>query len=154
MKKVFAITAAAAVMAMAGTALAADSNTLTVQASVTGTCKFSSATSTLNFGSLDPSSATNPTQTTTTQFWCTKGQTPGTIAAGNGLHFASGKRQMIAGGTSGDLIPYTLDLSQSGGNQGPLTPGTLTIKGDILNADYVNKTADSYSDTVALTITP
>lgn len=154
MKKLFTITAAAAIIAMAGSAMAADTNTLTVSASVTGTCKFSTATSTLNFGSLDPSLATNPSATATPQFWCTKGVTTDAITAGNGLHFAT-KRQMIAAGTSGDLIPYTLTLAKdTNANAGPATPRTLTITGGILNADYINKTADSYQDTVTLTLTP
>ncbi|MRR06363.1 MAG: hypothetical protein EG828_05375 [Deltaproteobacteria bacterium] len=155
MKKLLAITAAAAVVAMAGTAMAADTNTLTVQASVTGTCKFSTATSTLNFGSLDPSVGTNVNGSTSTQFWCTKGVTE-SIAAGNGDNWSGTKRQMLdtaAGGT--DLIPYTLTLTPDGNsNAGPGAPRTLGIAGQILGTDYTGKTASSYSDTVALTITP
>lgn len=155
MKKVLAISAAAALMAMAGTAMAADTNTLTVQASVTGTCKFSSATSTLNFLSLDPSVGANATASTTTQFWCTKGVTEA-ISAGNGSNYSGSKRQMkdtAVGGT--DLIPYTLTLTKDGNaNAGPNSPRTLTIDGGILGSDYTGKTASTYSDTVALTITP
>lgn len=156
MKKLLAITAALAVMAMAGTAMAADSNTLTVQASVTGTCKFvTPKTSTLDFGPLDPSSTSNASASTTTQFWCTKGVTTDDITAGNGSNWSGSKRQMKAAGTSGDLIPYSLSLTKDGNsNLGPASARTLTIAGTILNADYVNKTADNYSDTVTLTITP
>jgi hypothetical protein len=156
MKKLIAITAAAAIVAMAGSAMAADTNTLTVQASVTGTCKFVSASSTLDFGALDPSLATNPTKQTTTTFWCTKGVTTDLIAAGNGLHYdaTASKRQMLDTGTSGDLIPYTLTLTKAGSNAGPGSPRTLTIQGDILNSDYKNKTASNYSDTVQLSINP
>jgi len=155
MKKLLAITATAAIIAMAGAAIAADSNTLTVSASVTGTCKFSSGTSTLAFGALDPSASTNPTQSTTTDFWCTKGVTTDSFNAQNGLHFAAGKRQMLAQGTSGDVIPYSLTLTKDAlSNGGPTVTRTLTIKGDILNADYVSKTADTYQDTVTIDITP
>lgn len=152
MKKLLAITAAA-IVAMAGTAMAADTNTLTVQASVTGTCKFSTATSTLNFGALDPSVGTDETAQTTTQFWCTKGVTE-TIAASNGSNWSGTKRQMKD--TAGaDVIPYTLTLTKDGiANAGPGTPRTLTIDGDILGTDYTGKTASTYSDSVALTITP
>jgi uncharacterized membrane protein len=60
MKKILVIITAVAITAMAGAAMAADSNTLTVTASVTGTCKFVTGTSNLNFGALDPSVAGVP----------------------------------------------------------------------------------------------
>lgn len=144
----------AAILAMAGSALAADSNTLTVSASVTGTCKFSSATSTLGFGALDPSLGTNVTGSTTTNFWCTKGVATDAITAGNGLNFASGKRQM-KDSVSSDVIPYTLTLTKDGNaNTGPASPRTLTIDGGVLGTDYTSKSAGSYSDTVVLNILP
>jgi len=154
MKKITAILAAAAIVAMAGTAMAADSNTLTVQASVTGTCKFSSPTSTLNFGALDPSVGTNVNGSTTTEFWCTKGVSTDVIGADDGLNFAGGKRQM-KDPVSTDVIPYTLSLNKDGNsNEGPATPRTLTVAGQVLGTDYTAKTAGSYSDTVVLNITP
>lgn len=154
MKKLLAIITAAGIVAMAGAAMAADSNTLTVQASVAGTCKFSSATSTLDFGALDPSLTTNPTKTTTTNFWCTKGVLTESITADQGMNFAATKNQM-KDAVSGDVIPYVLALTKDSiTNGGPTATRTLTIKGDILNADYVGKSAGSYSDTVKLDILP
>lgn len=158
MKKLLAITAAAAMLAMAGTAMAADSNTLTVTASVTGTCKFSTPkTSTLDFGALDPSVGTNVNGSTTTQFWCTKGVTTDTISAGNGSHWeaeVAAKRHMMDT-VSGDFIPYSLTLTKDGNaNAGPASPRTLTIAGQVLGTDYTAKTAGSYTDTVVLNITP
>ncbi len=55
MRKCMVVFIALAVLAAGGAAWA-DTNTLTVTASVKGTCKFSSPTSTLNFGALDPAS--------------------------------------------------------------------------------------------------
>jgi spore coat protein U-like protein len=154
MKKFLAISAAIAIAAAAGTAMAADSNTLTVNASVTGTCKFSSPTSTLNFGALDPSLGTNVNGTTTTQFWCTKGVSTDAVVADTGLNPFGGKNQM-KDSVSGDVIPYTLALVKDGNaNAGPATPRTLTINGQVLGTDYTAKTAGSYSDTVVLNITP
>ncbi len=153
MKKSMAVFIALATLA-AGVAAWADTNTLTVQASVTGTCKFSAATSTVNFGALDPSSAADASGSTTTNFWCTKGVTTDSIAADTGLNPAGGVRQMkdLAGT---DLIPYSLTLLADGSsNAGPLSPRTLTITASITNANYVTKTAGSYADTVVLTITP
>ncbi len=136
-----------------GAALAAGNNTLTVQASVTGTCKFSSPTSTLSFGSLDPAVGTDVNGSTITQFWCTKGTTE-TLSANDGANFSGGKKNMKHT-TGTDLIPYTLSLSPDGdSNAGPASPRTLTINGQILGADYTGKTAGDYADTVTLDIKP
>lgn len=153
MKKLIAANLIAAGLMASGAGLAGDTNTLTVSASVTATCKFSSATSTLDFGALDPSSATNPSATNTTTYWCTKG-TVASTAANLGAYEGGGSRRLKGPG-AGDLIPYSLSLS--GGTQigaGKSTPLTLTMSGGINNADYINATAGSYSDTVTLTITP
>lgn len=154
MKKfILLFVASIVVLSLSGAAMAAGTNTLTVSASVTGTCKFSSATSALNFGALDPSVGTNVNGSATTQFWCTKGTTE-TLSAGQGSNWDGTKRNMkLATGT--DLIPYTLTLTPDGsGNTGPATPRTLTISGQVLGTDYTAKTAGSYADTVVLNITP
>lgn len=155
MKKLFLLfVAGMMVVLLSGTVMAAGTNTLTVSANVAGTCKFSSATSTLGFGALDPSVGTNVNGNTTTQFWCTKGVTTDAVAADNGLNFASGKRNM-KDGVSGDVIPYTLTLTKDANpNAGPATPRTLTIDGQVLGSDYTGKTAGNYADTVVLSITP
>lgn len=138
---------------MAGAAMALD-NTLTVTASVLGTCQFSTATSTLDFGVLDPSSGADVPGTATTQFWCTKGVITDAFTAGNGANYASATRQMK--NTAGtELIPYTLTLiKDSVANAGPGTLRTLTIDGGVQGADYIAKSAGSYSDTVAISVLP
>ncbi|NJD63581.1 MAG: hypothetical protein FIA93_12795 [Deltaproteobacteria bacterium] len=154
MKTVFTAAFAVALIAMAGYGMASDTNTLTVQASVLGTCKFVSTTSTLGFGALDPSAGTDVNGSSTTQFWCTKGVATDAVSAGNGLNFVGGKRGM-KDAVSGDVIPYTLSLAKDGlSNGGPTVPRTLTIAGNVLGADYTGKAAGSYSDTVTITITP
>jgi len=153
MRKSMAVLIALAVFAAGGAAWAAGSNTLTVNASVTGTCKFSSATSTLSFGALDPSSAADGTGSTTTNFWCTKGVNTDAITNDSGLNF-SGKNRM-KDAVSGEFIPYTLALLKDGlANSGPGAPRTLTISGTVLNADYTGKSAGNYADTVILSINP
>lgn len=154
MKKVLALAAVAALMGMAGMAMAQDTTNLTVQASVTGTCKFSGAPEALNFGPLDPSVGTNVIASTTTKFWCTKGVTTESFSAGNGSNWSGSKRQMKDTAVGGsDVIPYTLNLTPDGlANGGPGTLRTLTIDGGILGSDYTGKTASSYSDVVVLTI--
>ncbi|MGZ8474567.1 MAG: spore coat protein U domain-containing protein [Candidatus Deferrimicrobiaceae bacterium] len=152
MRKSLTVFIAVAVLAAGGAAWAADTNTLTVSASVAGTCKFSAPkTSALNF-TLDPSVGTDVSGSTTTTFWCTKGVTTDAITNNNGLHFNAGKNQMAA--TVGtDVIPYTLSLTPDGlTNGGPTVTRTLTIAGSVLGADYTSKSAGSYADTVVLTI--
>ncbi len=153
MKRVLVAAAAVALIAMAGAGMAADTNTLTVTASVTPTCKFSSVSSTLDFGTLDPSSGANVPATGSTTFWCTKGVTTEAASANNGSHWSGSSRQII--GPGGDLIPYSLSLTKDGlSNGGPTVPRTLTIAGNVLGIDYTGKAAGSYSDTVTITLTP
>lgn len=144
----------AMVLVFAGMSFAAGSNTLTVQANVMGTCKFSSATSLLDFLTLDPSNPVLVNVSTTTNFWCTKGVSTDVITAGNGANFSGGSRNMKHA-TLADLIPYTLTLTPDGAaNTGPASPRTLTIGGSVAGADYSGVSAGSYSDTVVLSITP
>ncbi len=153
MKKLAVIASALAAVFMAGTAMASGTNTLTVTASVTGTCKFVSATSTLDFGALDPSVGTDVNKSTTTAFWCTKGVTTDSITADNGSH-ANGTVKRLAG-PGGDYIPYSLTLTKDAlTNAGPGTPRTLTIAGTIAGTDYTGATSGNYSDSVVLSINP
>jgi spore coat protein U-like protein len=153
MRKSMVFFIALAVLA-AGGAAGSDQNTLTVQASVLGTCKFSNpnSTSTLSFGALDPSVGTDVSGSTTTNYWCTKGVTA-LITPGLGAHSVGTTRQMIDIG-SGDLIPYSLTFASSGTPAGPSSPLTLTITGNVLGTDYISKSAGGYSDTVLITLAP
>ncbi|MGZ8447796.1 MAG: spore coat protein U domain-containing protein [Candidatus Deferrimicrobiaceae bacterium] len=141
------------VLAAGGVAWAVDTTTLTVSASVTETCKFSSATSTLNFGVLDPSTPVVTNGSTSTRTWCTKGVTTDTVSANNGANYSGASRRMA--GPGGDFIPYSLTLTpDSNPNAGPATPRTLAIGGTVRAADYTGVGAGSYSDTVTLSINP
>jgi spore coat protein U-like protein len=154
MRKGVIVWGAMAVFLTAGAAWAADTNTLTVSASVTGTCKFASATSTLSFGNLDPAAGGDVNATpANVGFWCTKGVSTDLISANDGLNYSGTKRQMA--GPGGDLIPYTMTLTPDGAaNGGPSTPRNLQITGTVLGTDYTGKSAGSYSDTVLVSINP
>jgi len=160
-KEVMAMKRAGAILSSLGVVLlfanltfAADSNPLTVSATVAGTCKFSSATSTLDFGALDPSVGSNVNASNTTQFWCTKGVSTDAVAGDNGAHWSGSSRQMHDN-VSGDNIPYSLSLAKDGNpNNGPASPRTLTISGTVIGTDYTGVSAGSYSDTVLVTINP
>jgi len=152
MRKSMTVFIALAVIAASSAAWALDTNTLTVTASVVGTCKFSAATSTLNFGALDPSTPVAVNGSTSPQFWCTKGVTTDVVTADLGGNAVAGVRQMKdTAGT--DIIPYSLTLIPDGNpNAGPGSPRTLNITGTIPASSYSGVTASTYSDTVVLTI--
>jgi spore coat protein U-like protein len=139
---------------MSASAMANGTNTLTVSANVVGTCKFSTATSTLAFGALDPSVGTNVNATGSTQYWCTKGVTTAAITSDNGANF-SGSRRMKHATSATDFIPYSLTLTPSAtAPAGPATLLTLGLAGTVLGTDYTAVAAGNYADTVTLTITP
>ncbi len=151
MKKTALVVVVMAVIALAGAAMAADTNTLTVTANVVGTCKFNTATSTLNFA-LDPSIGTDVTANTSVTYWCTRGTTAG-VTATQGAHWNGTTRQMLNGTTN--YIPYTLALT--GDTQigsGPGTPLTLGISGTVLGTDYTGAAVGGYLDMVTLTVSP
>jgi spore coat protein U-like protein len=143
---------AIAMIAFSGVALAAGTNTVTVTASVSGTCQFNSATSTLDFGALDPSSTLDAPATTTTTFWCTKNANYG-ITDDDGANESGVDANRLWNGT--EYIPYSFSYNPaSGAGNGKTAPITLTMNGLISNADYVNAAVGVYSDTVVLTINP
>ena len=153
MKK-YALTAIlAAFIMIGGVALGADSNTLTVSASVTGSCRFSSGTSTLNFGTLDQNSGADATATGSTQFWCTRNASY-TLSANNGLYYDTNRRMRHATEAT-EHIPYNLSFTPTTGTgAGKASPITLSLSGTVTNANYVNAIAGNYADTVTLSITP
>jgi spore coat protein U-like protein len=152
MKKI--LISALVVLGLTSTAFAAGTNQLTVQASVVGTCKFSTATATLDFGALDPNLATDATTSQSIDFWCTKGATA-TLASDNGIHASGTQKRMQHATVTTEFINYALNLTASNlVGAGKTTPRTLTVAGTILNADYVNAQAGSYADTVTINITP
>jgi spore coat protein U-like protein len=147
-----ALCSAGAVIALP--ASAADTKDLNVTASVTGTCKFKTATAeTLAFGALDPSVGTNVNASANVLYWCTKGVTTATVAMGNGLSYDGNKRNM-KDAVSGDVIPYTLSVTLSGTPGGPTVDLAAAISGQVLGTDYTGKAAGDYSDAVVLTLNP
>ena len=138
-----------------GSVLAADTNTLTVSANVVGTCKFTTGTSTLAFGGMDPSSVADATATGSVTFWCTSGASY-SLSDDDGLHeTAPNANRMQHTVDATEYVPYSLSLSPtSGSGSGPALPVTLTINGTVANADYVNALAGTFGDTVVITVSP
>lgn len=133
---------------------ASSTNTLTVNATVNGTCKFQSTTSTLAFGAIDPSATSAVTASTTTAYRCTTGTTA-SVSKDNGQNPSAGVPRLSDG--SSHFMPYTLTLTggtQVGTGHGAGQDKTLTIDGSIAATDFQNAPAGAYTDTVTLTITP
>jgi len=155
MKKLVGLAMVFGLVLLTGVAFAADTNTVTVTANVVGTCRFSSGTSTLAFGGLDPSSGAPGSAATSVDFWCTNGASY-SITDDDGLHeLAVDGNRMEHTGTAGNFIAYGFSYNPATGTgSGRTTPITLNISGTVAFADYQNALAGSYSDTVALSITP
>jgi spore coat protein U-like protein len=148
--------------------LAVDTATVNVTATVPGHCKFipNSPTTTLAFGTLDPTVGDNVTATTSVNFKCSKGVTY-TITDNNGSN-KSGTTHQMKHATLTEYIPYTFCYttgaaiipcdsdtpSVSGTGLGGGTTVTLNISGTVLGANYINVSPGSYSDTVTMTIEP
>lgn len=147
-------TITAFVLACAASTSFADTQSLSVTASVTGICKFNSGqTPTIAFGALDPAVGGQVTASATANFKCTK-NVSATVTDNNGAN-ASGTQKRLKAAGSADYIDYSIALSGApftGAGFG--TDLTVTANGTILAGAYQNAPADTYSDTVVLSVSP
>jgi hypothetical protein len=138
----------------AAPSVAGDTATLAVSAVVSGTCRFTTGTFNMNFGTLDPAVASNQTQNTALSYKCTKN------AAATSFSFdgdaASPASVNITNGT--DNIPvalsWTAPATQGSGFGAGSTAITMTVTGDILATDYENASAGNYTRNVAVVVAP
>ena len=142
------------VLVLGRMAMAGDTNTVTVTANVVGTCKFNSATSTLAFGALDPSSGAPASATASPTFWCTKNATY-SVSDDDGLYEVAAGSQSMKHASLNEYVPYTFTYNPTTGTgQGRTTNITLNVSGTVAFADYQNASAGDYGDTVVISITP
>ena len=143
--------AAALLACTAGYAVALDSQSLAVSATVSGICKFSSTSTPLAFGTIDPSLATDKVVPANVKYKCTKG------TASLGVTATGGTTRTLTGVTASNLLNYSLAFSggtQTGTGFGAGQDLTLVVTGTITAAQYQNVAADTYSESVTLNITP
>jgi spore coat protein U-like protein len=151
MKKILMAVVAVAAVAMAGIAVAADSATVGVSATVAGNCKVLSPGS-ISYA-LDPATGGNATGTVTQPtFWCTKASTY-TITDPGGIHDSAGSKRMKHA-TLSEYIPYTFTFTATGTGAGRGTTLSMDIASTVAEANYINASAGSYADSVILTIAP
>lgn len=149
-KKLLAALCAAALLISAG-AEAADSHTITVNATVVATCKFNSASSTMNL-TLNPTATSTVSQSASVLYRCTKGTAPIFALASGSTNSGSGGN-LVNGAES---IAYTFS-SAAGGNGSGMGSGqdkALSVTVSVNQANAANVTPAVYTDTIAITLTP
>lgn len=135
----------------AGFVAAADSTTLAVTATITGTCKFSATTQSLAFSTIDPSTAlADKVVTANVVYKCTNKTTS------LGITGITGPLTMTSGV---DLLPFTLAIAgdKSAGKgfvPGVATDLTAVVTGTLALADIQAAAAGTYLKNVTLSITP
>ncbi len=145
------IALALAAILMSAAAHAGDGHSVTVNGSVTGTCKFNSASSTVNL-TLDPTASATVTQTASVLYRCTKGSAPVFALASGSTSSATGGN-LVNGLES---IPYTFSSAAggSGTGMGAGNDKTLSVSVSVNQANAANVTPAVYTDSIAITLTP
>lgn len=140
--------------AFAAPAAAGDTATLAVSATIQGSCKFTTGTFTMGFGTLDPSVAANQNQSTAVSYKCTK-DTAATSFSFDG-DATSPASVNITNGT--DNIPvaltWTVPATLGSGFGAGSTAISMTVNGAILATDYANVSAGAYTKNVSVIIAP
>jgi len=148
MKKLIAITAAAAIVAMAGSAMAATA-TLAVSATVANACSVTGGT--LSFGALNTLTAPLVSGTSAgVTVTCTKSD-PYTVVVDKGANFV-GAQANLKNSSNSDVIPYSLAVPAVSPGTG--VAQTIAITGTIAAGTYNTASAGTYNDTVTITVTP
>lgn len=148
-------------MLTAGICYSAGFNILTVNAVVLSksNCKFNSATSTLDFGNLDPATPVDKTVTTSITFVCNGSAANATYSiTDNDGSYETGQNASRMLNTTfpspPKYLPYSLTYNPQTNTVPKGVVQTLTISGTVLENDFKDAYVGSYSDTVVLTLLP
>jgi spore coat protein U-like protein len=148
---------------LSANAFAGGTTTLTVNARIQGVCKVTTAPGTLDFGTIDPSGASNATASATFVMKCSNGTTSTAATDNGGLHFSAGSKRMQHSATATAFLPYSItyagDTGFAGAGFAAAAAGqTVTINGVITPANYNGALATTgaqlYADTVTITVNP
>jgi spore coat protein U-like protein len=149
MKRVASWVARAAALALlvASGAVQAGGHALTINASVLGACRFAAATSTLAFV-LDPLGSGTVSQTANVVYQCSKGNAGSTVLQSASTGSGTGGNLRNAA----DTVPYAVSTTLSGNGNGK--PRTLSVTVTISQPAAANVRPGTYTDTIAITLTP
>jgi hypothetical protein len=135
--------AAAALALSCGYAAASDSQTVTVQATVSTICKFSGTAAAIDFGTISPNAAAGTKSANiTVPYKCTKGTTPA-VTAGTITNMTNG-----AGGT----MAFTVNTFTTVAATGFTAAVNATSTADIASAVWQDAPAGSYTGSVVVNI--
>lgn len=143
-----------------GTAAQADTGSLPVSAVVLSrsACRITGSTNlTLAFGTIEPASATNATASASTTIRCAGTDKFATYSftAGDGQNpLGAGERRMRHGAVMTEFLSYALSVSPASATIAKGATLLITFTGTITPAEFQNAVGGSYSDTVAITLTP
>jgi spore coat protein U-like protein len=151
LKLTAALVTAALTMGL-GAAQGADSHTINVSAAVAGNCKFQTASPSAINLTLDASATTTLNQAGVVVYRCTKDTAPAFV-------LASGSTGAATGGNldrSGETIAYTFSSVNQGVGLGMGGAGdrNLTVTVSVDQSLAANVTPGSYTDTIAISVTP
>ena len=148
----FALLAGTAAVAATGARATTSTANMNVSIQITAGCNVS--VTPISFGSL-PASTLASAQTSTVgmgglfTYTCSNSGTTPALTAGQGNNYSASTNHM-KGGTSGGLIPYTLNLPAIVAFTGAAQTAQITAT---IPAQTTLPAVDSYSDTVVLTLT-
>lgn len=129
----------------AGNAMAVDTATVDVSATVLGTCAFDTSTYNMAFGDIDPATSGDKTASVDLAITCSNGTTWT-------LDNEIGAKTMT-GGFTGTSMTYSIDpYALSGVGTG--TTQNVTVIGRIADTAYQVAAADSYADSFTIDINP
>lgn len=153
MKKLLILLSAIAIVSISSKAIAADTGTVNINATVVGTCKFTTNTANINV-TLDPSVGGTVNGSGSLVFWCTKNASY-TVSDDDGLYETGVNLNRVFNSTANEYIPYSFSYNPtSGSGNGPQNPITLSVTASFAQTDYQNASAGTYTDTVTITVNP
>ncbi len=132
---------------------ATTSGTVNVTATVQGTCQFSVATASLDFGTLTSGDVLGVAANPDLEIWCTSGVT-WNVTGEVGLNDTGCTKEHCMNDGAGTMIPYVMNITEMNGTgNGRNAAVALGITGDVLEVDYTAVSAGTYTDTVTVTVT-
>ncbi len=140
-------------MCISSVSFAADTGTVNINATVVGTCKFTTSTANINV-TLDPSIGGTVNGTGSLVFWCTKNASY-TVSDDDGMYETGADANRVFNSIANEYIPYSFSYTPtSGTGNGPTNPITLNLTASFAQVDYQNASAGTYTDTVTITVNP